>query len=89
MICVPIEAIDTTGATTTPVNSRYRSKSPTVHWSAMIARPPITMINAPIPPITRVAADVVADTPVTVLATLRSRRWAPLANTSCSRFSTL
>ena len=78
-----------TGATTTPVNSRYRSRSPTLHSSAMIARPPMTIISAPMPPIASEAADVVADTPVTVLATFLSSRWAPCANTRCSRFSTL
>ena len=61
-----------TGATTTPVNSRYRSRSPTLQSPAMIARPPMTIISAPMTPTAREAADVVADTPVTVVATFRS-----------------
>ena len=89
VIWVPMDAICMTGATTTPVNSRYRSRSPTVHAPAMIACPPMTIISAPMTPMAREAADVVAETPVTVFATFRSSRWTPPANTRCSRFSTL
>ena len=51
----------------------------------MIARPPMTIISAPMTPMARDAADVVAETPVTVFATFRSSLWTPPANTRCSR----
>ena len=46
-------------------------------------------MSAPIPPITSVATDETAATPVTAIATLRSSRCAPVAKVRCSRFSTV
>ena len=87
MICVPIEAICTTGAAIRPVKKRYMTKSPRVIVRARMARPPTRIITTPMMPTMTVDSAVVAETPVIDLATLRSSLWTPFANTICSRFS--
>ena len=87
VICVPIDAIDTTGAATRPVKKMYITKSPSVIWPARIARPPTTIISTPMTPTMTVEAAATAETPIIDCATLRNSRWAPLANTSASRRS--
>ena len=88
VICVPIDEIWMTGAMTSPVKKMYWIRAPSLHAPLISARPPITIISAPISPMTSVETDVTADTPVTALATFRNSRCAPRAKTSCSRFST-
>ena len=89
VIWVPMDEIWITGAISSPVNSRYCTSSPVVQEPDMSACPPSTIISEAMAPITSVATDDTADTPVTVVATLRSRRCAPRAKTICSRFSTV
>ena len=74
LTCVPIEAIDTTGAATRPVKKMYITKSPRVIWPARIARPPTTIISTPITPTMTVEAADTAETPSIELAMLRNRR---------------
>ena len=88
VICVPIDEIWMTGAMTRPVKKMYWRSWPSDHAPLISARPPSTIIRAPISPMTSVEMDVTADTPVTALATLRNSRCAPRAKTICSRFST-
>ena len=87
MICVPIEAIDTSGAATRPMKKTYMIRSPSVISPAMIARPPSQIISTPMMPTTTVLPAVVADTPVIDFATFRNRRCAPLAKMISSRRS--
>ena len=74
---------------TMPVKRMYCTSSPTCQSPAIRARPPSRIMSAPIDPITRVATDDTADTPVTAFATLRRSTCAPCAKTRCSRFSTV
>ena len=65
VICVPIDAIWTSGAATSPMKKMYMTKSPSVIVPARIARPPTTIITTPIAPMTTVAErPSTADTPV-------------------------
>ena len=50
MICVPIEAICTTGAASRPVKKMYMTKSPSVIVPARMARPPMRIIITPMTP---------------------------------------
>ena len=74
LTCVPIDAIDTTGAATRPVKKMYMTKSPSVIWPSRIARPPTTIINTPMTPTMTVEAAETAETPSIELAMLRNRR---------------
>jgi hypothetical protein len=74
LICVPIEAMPTTGATVMPVKKRYMMKSPSVMVPARIARPPTISMTTPTTPTMRVAPAVVAEMPVMVFRTLSKRR---------------
>ena len=87
VICVPIEAIETSGAATRPMKKMYMMRSPSVISPARIARPPSQIISTPMMPTITVLPAVVADTPVIDLAMLRNRRCAPLVKTISSRFS--
>ena len=87
LTCVPIDAIWTSGAATSPTKSTYTKKSPTVMCPAMIERPPTMIISAPTSPTMVVVSEPTAEMPVIDAATLRNRRCAPRAKTSCSRRS--
>ena len=87
MICVPIEAICTTGAAIMPVKNRYMTKSPIVMVLFRMAWPPTRIITTPMRPTMTVDIAVVIETPVIDAVTLRSSLWTPCANTICSRFS--
>ena len=87
LICVPIDAICTTGKVTRPTKKTYRNKSPRVMRPARMSRPPTMAISTPTPPTTIVANADSADVPVMVLAMLRNRRLAPFVKTISSRFS--
>ncbi len=87
VICVPIDAIDTSGAATRPMKKMYMTSSPSVISPAMMARPPSQIISTPMMPTMTVLPAVVADTPVIDLAMLRNSRCAPLVKTISSRFS--
>jgi hypothetical protein len=63
LICVPIEAICTTGATTSAMKIMYVKKSPNVISFARIAFPPTIMTTTPITPTIAVEIAVVIDTP--------------------------
>ncbi len=87
VICVPIEAMETSGAATRPIRTMYMIRSPSVISPARMARPPSQIISTPTMPTMTVPPAVVADTPVIDLATLRNSRCAPLVKTISSRFS--
>ena len=87
VICVPMEAIDTSGAATSPMKRMYMTSSPSVISPARMARPPSQIISTPMMPTITVLPAVVADTPVIDLAMLRNSRCAPLVKTISSRFS--
>ena len=87
VICVPIDAIDTSGAATRPMKKMYITRSPSVISPAMIARPPSQIISTPMMPTITVLPAVLAETPVIDFAMLRNRRCAPLVKTISSRFS--
>ena len=72
VICVPIEAICTTGAAIRPVKKMYMMKSPRVISPATMERPPTTIITTPMMPTMTVEIAVVAETPVIDCAMLRS-----------------
>jgi len=76
VIWVPIDAIWTSGAATSPVKNTYMKNSPSVIVPASIARPPTSVMITPTAPTTRIENAVVAETPVSDRATLRSSRWA-------------
>jgi len=84
LICVPMEAICTSGAATRPMKKTYITKSPRVMRSASIARPPTRIISTPMPPTMTVVAAPSDETPVMVLAMLRNSRFTPRVKTSCS-----
>ena len=50
VICVPIDAIETSGAATRPMKKMYMTRSPSVISPAMIARPPSQIISTPMMP---------------------------------------
>ena len=50
VICVPIEAIETSGAATSPMKKMYMTRSPSVISPARIARPPSQIISTPMMP---------------------------------------
>ena len=87
VICVPMEAMETSGAATRPMKKMYIIRSPSVICPAMMARPPSQIIRMPMMPTITVLPAVVADTPVIDCATLRNRRCAPFVKTISSRFS--
>ena len=87
VICVPIEAISTSGRAIMPVNDTYMTSLPTVIVPARTARPPTSIMITPITPISTPESAVVPETAVIERATLRNSRCAPRANTSCSRRS--
>ena len=74
LICVPIDAIDTTGATVIAVKNRYMMKSPSVISPDRIDWPPTRIMTTPTTPTMTVAPAVVAEMPVIVLRTLSNRR---------------
>ena len=76
-----------TGMVISAVNERYMTRSPIVIEPLRIEFPPISIIAIPVAPMTSDENAVVADTPVSDLATLRNSRCAPFAKTSSSRFS--
>ena len=85
--CVPIEAIETSGAATRPMKKTYITKSPSVIRPARMSLPPSHTISTPTTPMITVLPAVVADTPVIDWAMLRNSRWAPWVKTISSRFS--
>ena len=87
VICVPIDAIETSGAATRPMKKMYIIRSPSVIFPAMMSRPPSQIMRMPMMPTMTVLPAVVAETPVIDCATLRNSRWAPLVKTISSRFS--
>ncbi len=56
VICVPIDAIETSGAATSPMKKMYMKKSPSVIRPAMMSRPPSQIITMLITPMIDVAA---------------------------------
>ncbi len=87
VICVPIEAIEISGAATSPVKKMYITKPPSVMVPATMARPPMVIMITPVTPMISVPNAVVAETPVIDCATLRNSRCTPLLKTISSRFS--
>jgi hypothetical protein len=72
VICVPIDAICTTGAAIRPVKKMYMMKSPRVISPETMARPPMAIITTPMRPTMTVDIAVVAETPVIDCAMFRS-----------------
>ena len=87
VIWVPIEAIETSGAATSPMKKMYITKSPRVMRPARMSLPPSQTISTPTTPMITVLPAVVAETPVIDWAMLRNNRWAPCVKTISSRFS--
>jgi hypothetical protein len=87
VICVPIEAMETSGAATRPMKKTYMTRSPTVISPARMARPPSQITSTPMMPTMTVLHAVLAETPVIDLATFRKTRCTPFVKTISSRFS--
>ena len=86
-IWVPIDAIETSGAATSPVKKTYITNSPSVMVPARIARPPTTIISTPMMPTMSVDTADTVDTPTIDFAMFLNSLWAPFANTRASRRS--
>ena len=87
VICVPMEAIEISGAASRPMKKMYMTKSPSVIRPARMSLPPSQIITTPTTPMMTVLPAVVADTPVIDCAMLRNSRCAPCVKTISSRFS--
>ena len=87
LICVPIDAIWTSGAAIKPTKKMYMMKSPSVIVCARMARPPTMIMRTPMSPTITAEPEPTADVPVIVLATLRKSLCTPRAKTSRSRRS--
>ena len=87
LICVPIDAICTSGAAMSPTKNTYMMNPPRVIVPARMARPPTMIMRTPISPTITAAPDPTADVPVMVFAMLRKSLCTPRAKTSRSRRS--
>ena len=84
VICVPIDAMLMSGKATSPMNTPYMKKSPSVIWPERIACPPSRIIRIPIAPMMTVANAPTPEMPVMVVAMLRNCALVPRVNTSRS-----
>jgi hypothetical protein len=86
-ICVPMDAICTTGATSSATNAMYITRSPSVIRPLSTSGPAIVIMSTLTAPTTTVAKAVTIDTPFSDAAMLRKSRWTPRAKVTSSRRS--
>ncbi len=86
-ICVPMDAICTSGAATSPTRYTYMNRSPSVIRPLSTSRPAITITSSPITPLITVVPAPTAEVPVIVCAMFRSSLCTPSANSFRSRRS--
>src|SRR2546427_17296 len=72
VICVPIDAMLMSGKATSPMNTLYMKKSPSVMAPERMACPPSRIIRMPIAPMMMVAKAPTAELPVIVVAMFRN-----------------
>ena len=84
---MPIDAICTSGATSSATNAAYMNRSPIVIVPASTSRPAIIIISTLTAPTTTVPKAVTAETPVSDDAMFRKSLCTPRAKVTSSRRS--